>query len=128
MNWDATENLYIEGNNLEVLKLLQENYLNKVMMIYIDPPYNKGNDFIYRDDFSMSSSDYAEVRGQLDNSSNRFFKNTNSEGRIHSNWCSMIYSRLFTNPLQFTVDQYILLSKAMHNCIIFYIIQLCILP
>ena len=94
VNWDTTENLYIEGDNLEVLKLLQESYLGKVKMIYIDPPYNTGNDFIYRDDFGMSADDYAEESGQLDEDGNRLFKNTDSNGRFHSDWCSMIYSRL----------------------------------
>ena len=94
VNWDTTENLYIEGDNLEVLKLLQESYLGKVKMIYIDPPYNTGNDFIYRDDFAMSSEEYAEESGQLDEDGNRLFRNTDSNGRFHSDWCSMIYSRL----------------------------------
>ena len=94
VNWDTTENLYIEGDNLEVLKLLQESYLGKVKMIYIDPPYNTGNDFIYRDDFAMSSDEYAEESGQFDEDGNRLFKNTDSNGRFHSDWCSMIYSRL----------------------------------
>ena len=94
VNWDTTENLYIEGDNLEVLKLLQESYLGKVKMIYIDPPYNTGNDFIYRDDFAVSADEYAEESGQLDDDGNRLFKNTDSNGRFHSDWCSMIYSRL----------------------------------
>lgn len=94
VNWDTTENLYIEGDNLEVLKLLQESYLCKVKMIYIDPPYNTGNDFVYRDDFAMSGDEYAEEIGQFDNEGNRLFKNTDSNGRFHSDWCSMIYSRL----------------------------------
>lgn len=94
VNWDSTENLYIEGDNLEVLKLLQESYLGKVKMIYIDPPYNTGNDFIYRDDFAVSADDYAKESGQLDDDGNRLFKNTDSNGRFHSDWCSMIYSRL----------------------------------
>ena len=94
VNWDTTENLYIEGDNLEVLKLLQESYLGKVKMIYIDPPYNTGNDFIYNDDFKMSSEDYADESGEVDAEGNRMFKNTDSNGRFHSDWCSMIYSRL----------------------------------
>ncbi|MCI8986859.1 MAG: site-specific DNA-methyltransferase [Lachnospiraceae bacterium] len=92
--WDSTENLYIEGDNLEVLKLLQESYLGKVKMIYIDPPYNTGNDFIYRDDFAMSGEEYSEESGQVDENGDRLFKNTDSNGRFHSDWCSMIYSRL----------------------------------
>lgn len=94
VNWDATENLYIEGDNLEVLKLLQESYLGKVKMIYIDPPYNTGNDFIYKDDFTSSSEEYAEEVGLFDEAGNRMFKNTDTNGRFHSDWCSMIYSRL----------------------------------
>jgi adenine-specific DNA-methyltransferase len=94
VDWDNTENLYIEGDNLEVLKLMQESYLGKVRMIYIDPPYNTGNDFIYRDNFKMSDEEYREETGEFDNEGNRFFKNTDSNGRFHSDWCSMIYSRL----------------------------------
>ena len=94
INWDTTENLYIEGDNLEVLKLLQESYLNKVKMIYIDPPYNTGNDFIYNDEFQMTSEKYSDEIGEKDKNGNRMFKNTDSNGRFHSDWCSMIYSRL----------------------------------
>lgn len=94
VNWDTTENLYIEGDNLEVLKLLQESYLGKVKMIYIDPPYNTGNDFIYRDDFSKSVEDYNDQSGVYDEEGDRLFKNTDSNGRFHSDWCSMMYSRL----------------------------------
>ena len=93
-DWDTTENLYIEGDNLEVLKLLQESYLGKVKMIYIDPPYNTGNDFIYRDDFAQSVDEYDEDSGVYDENENRLFRNTDSNGRFHSDWCSMIYSRL----------------------------------
>jgi adenine-specific DNA-methyltransferase len=93
-DWDATENLYIEGDNLEILKLLQESYLGKVKMVYIDPPYNTGNDFIYRDDFSLSREDYAEESGEYDEDGDRLFKNTETNGRFHSDWCSMIYPRL----------------------------------
>lgn len=93
-NWDTTENLYIEGDNLEVLKLLQESYLGKVKMIYIDPPYNTGNDFIYRDDFKQTQQEYDEQVGLFDEDDNRLFKNTETNGRFHSDWCSMIYSRL----------------------------------
>ena len=94
VDWDTTENLFIEGDNLEVLKLLQESYLGRVKMIYIDPPYNTGNDFIYRDNFAMDSADYQEQMGLFDEEENRLFKNTDSNGRFHSDWCSMIYSRL----------------------------------
>ena len=94
VNWDTTENLYLEGDNLEVLKLLQESYLDRVKMIYIDPPYNTGNDFVYRDNFAQTSDEYAEDMGQYDNEGNHLFKNTDSNGRFHSDWCSMMYSRL----------------------------------
>ena len=95
VNWDSTENLYIEGDNLEVLKLLQESYLGKVKLIYIDPPYNTGNDFIYRDDFAMSSNEYVEQSGVVDDETReRLFKNTDTNGRFHSDWCSMMFSRL----------------------------------
>lgn len=93
-NWDTTENLYIEGDNLEVLKLLQEAYLGKVKMIYIDPPYNTGNDFIYADDFMRSQDEENEQMGMYDEEENRLFKNTDTNGRFHSDWCSMMYSRL----------------------------------
>ena len=93
-DWDTTENLYIEGDNLEVLKLLQERYLGKVKMIYIDPPYNTGNDFIYADDFMRSQEEENEQMGMYDEDENRLFKNTDTNGRFHSDWCSMIYSRL----------------------------------
>lgn len=93
VNWDTTENLYIEGDNLEVLKLLQESYLGAVKMIYIDPPYNTGNDFIYRDDFKQSVESYEEDLGVYDDGY-RMYRNTDSNGRFHSDWCSMIYSRL----------------------------------
>lgn len=94
VNWDTTENLYIEGDNLEVLKLLQESYLGAVKMIYIDPPYNTGNDFIYRDDFKVDAREYEEDLGVYDEDGNRMFRNTDSNGRFHSDWCSMMYSRL----------------------------------
>ena len=93
-DWDSTENLYIEGDNLEVLKLLQESYLGKVKMIYIDPPYNTGNDFIYADDFMRSQEEENAQMGMYDEDENRLFKNTDTNGRFHSDWCSMIYSRL----------------------------------
>ncbi|MBQ9813460.1 MAG: site-specific DNA-methyltransferase [Thermoguttaceae bacterium] len=93
-DWDTTQNLYIEGDNLDVLKLLQESYLGKVKMIYIDPPYNTGNDFIYRDDFSLDNNEYNDELGVYDDNNNRLFRNTDSNGRFHSDWCSMIYSRL----------------------------------
>ncbi len=110
VNWDTTENLYIEGDNLEVLKLLQESYLNKVKMIYIDPPYNTGNDFIYRDEFVMSKQEYTEGIGQLDEEGNQLFRNTETNGRFHSDWCSMIYSRLMLARNLLTDDGVIFIS------------------
>lgn len=94
VDFDNTENLYIEGDNLEVLKLLQETYLGKVKMIYIDPPYNTGNDFVYEDDFKQSSDEYVENSGQLDDEGNRIVANTESNGRFHTDWLNMIYPRL----------------------------------
>lgn len=94
IDWDTTKNLFIEGDNLTVLKLLQESYLGSIKMIYIDPPYNTGGDFIYADDFRMGSEEYDELIGIQDEANNRLFKNTDSNGRYHSDWCSMIYSRL----------------------------------
>lgn len=93
-NADTTENLYIEGDNLEVLKLLRQNYYGAIKMIYIDPPYNTGNDFIYNDDFSMREDEYAEESGEINDVGLRYTKNINSSGRFHSTWCSMIYTRL----------------------------------
>ena len=93
-DWDTTENLYIEGDNLEVLKVLQESYLGKVKMIYIDPPYNTGNDFIYADDFMRTQREEDSEMGIIDDENNRLVKNTDTNGKFHSDWCSMIYSRL----------------------------------
>ena len=104
-NWDTTENLYIEGDNLEVLKLLQESYLGKVKMIYIDPPYNTGNDFIYADDFKRSQEEENEQMGMFDEDGDRLFKNTDTNGRFHSDWCSMIYSMtLSATPIPRTLN------------------------
>lgn len=94
VDFDTTENLYIEGDNLEVLKLLQETYLGKIKMIYIDPPYNTGNDFIYADDFSQSTEEYLENSWQFDDEGNRLVKNLDSNGRFHTDWLNMIYTRL----------------------------------
>ena len=109
-NWDTTENLYIEGDNLEVLKLLQESYLGKVKMIYIDPPYNTGNDFIYADDFMRSQEEENEEMGMYDEDENRLFKNTDTNGRFHSDWCSMMYSRLMLARNLLTEDGVIFIS------------------
>ena len=94
VDFDNTENLYIEGDNLDVLKLLQETYLGKVKMIYIDPPYNTGNDFVYNDDFSESIDDFLDRSGQFDEDGNQLFQNTESNGRFHTDWLNMIYPRL----------------------------------
>lgn len=94
VDFDNTENLYIEGDNLDVLKLLQETYLGKVKMIYIDPPYNTGNDFVYNDDFAENTDDYLDRSGQFDEDGNRLFHNTESNGRFHTDWLNMIYPRL----------------------------------
>lgn len=94
VDFDTTENLYIEGDNLDVLKLLRETYLGKVKMIYIDPPYNTGNDFVYEDDFAQSAEEYTANSGQYDEQGNRLFQNTESNGRFHTDWLNMIYPRL----------------------------------
>ena len=109
-DWDTTENLYIEGDNLEVLKLLQESYLGKVKMIYIDPPYNTGNDFIYADDFKMESEEWKVESGEWSEEGDRLFKNTDTNGRFHSDWCSMIYSRLLLARNLLTDDGVIFIS------------------
>lgn len=110
VNWDNTENLYIEGDNLDVLKLLQESYLGAIKMIYIDPPYNTGNDFIYRDDFTQSEEEYLEDSGVYDLDGNRMFKNTDTNGRFHSDWCSMMYARLMLARNLLTKDGIIFIS------------------
>lgn len=109
-DWDTTENLYIEGDNLEVLKLLQESYLNKVKMIYIDPPYNTGNDFLYADNFMRTQDEENRQMGMFDEEENRLFKNTDSNGRFHSDWCSMMYSRLLLARNLLTEDGVIFIS------------------
>ena len=94
VDFDTTQNLYIEGDNLDVLKVIRETYLGKVKMIYIDPPYNTGNDFVYNDDFSQNADDYQENSGQVDDEGNRLVQNTESNGRFHTDWLNMIYPRL----------------------------------
>ncbi len=94
VNFDSTENVYIEGDNFEVLKILQESYLGKIKMIYIDPPYNTGKDFIYKDNFTAKKADYEEELGTTDEEDNKLFKNTDTNGRFHSDWLSMMYERL----------------------------------
>lgn len=110
VDWDNTQNLYIEGDNLKVLKLLQKSYLGKVKMIYIDPPYNTGNDFVYHDDFAMSADEYAEASGSVDELGNKYIKNMDSNGRFHSDWCSMIYSRLMVARTLLSEDGVIFIS------------------
>ena len=94
VDWDTTQNLYIEGDNLEVLKLLQNSYMGKVKMIYIDPPYNTGNDFVYHDDFHRTQKEEDEAAGIINEDGQRMVKNTESNGKFHSDWCSMVYARL----------------------------------
>lgn len=109
-NWDTTENLYIEGDNLAALKILQESYLGKVKMIYIDPPYNTGNDFIYKDNTTHTQYEEDTRMGLFDDDDNHLFKNTDSNGRFHSDWCSMIYSRLLLARNMLTPDGVIFIS------------------
>ena len=110
LDWDTTKNLYIEGDNLEVLKLLQRSYMGRVKMIYIDPPYNTGNDFVYRDDFRRTAQEEDRQAGNVDELGNRFRRNTDSNGRFHSDWCSMIYSRLLVARSLLTEDGVIFIS------------------
>ncbi len=110
VDWDTTQNLYIEGDNLEVLKLLQRAYLGKVKMIYIDPPYNTGNDFVYLDDFSMSQEKYDKLAGNVDAEGKRLRANVKTHARYHSDWCSMLYSRLLVARSLLTQDGVIFIS------------------
>lgn len=110
VDWDNTQNLYIEGDNLEVLKLLQKSYMGKVKMIYIDPPYNTGNDFVYDDDFARSQNEEELASGNVDELGNRYRKNTDTNGRFHSDWCSMMYSRLLVARSFLTEDGAIFIS------------------
>ena len=114
-DWDKTENLYIEGDNLRVLKLLQKGYMGKVKMIYIDPPYNTGNDFVYQDDFAVDNEQYLLDSGDQDDDGTRYRKNLNSNGRFHSDWCSMIYSRLLVARSLLTDDGVIFISIDDHE-------------
>lgn len=113
VDWENTQNLYIEGDNLEVLKLLQNSYMGKVKMIYIDPPYNTGNDFVYHDDFAQSADEYNEHN--INEEGNRFRKNLDSNGRFHSDWCSMIYSRLMLARTLLSNDGVIFISIDEHE-------------
>lgn len=110
VDWDTTENLYIEGDNLRVLKLLQRGYMGKVKMIYIDPPYNTGNDFVYHDDFAHSAEEEDLAAGNIDEEGYRYRRNLDSNGRFHSDWCSMMYSRLLVAHSLLTEDGVIFIS------------------
>ena len=110
VDWENTKNLYIEGDNLEVLKLLQRSYLGKVKMIYIDPPYNTGNDFVYDDDFARTAAEEDLEAGNVDELGYRYRKNTDSNGKFHSDWCSMIYPRLLVARSLLTEDGVIFIS------------------
>ncbi len=110
VNWDTTQNLYIEGDNLEVLKLLQNSYMGKVKMIYIDPPYNTGNDFVYHDNFHRTQQDEDEAAGVINENGQRMVRNTNTNGKFHSDWCSMIYARLLASRSLLTEDGVIFIS------------------
>lgn len=120
VDFDNTQNLYIEGDNLDVLKVLRETYLGKVKMIYIDPPYNTGNDFVYNDDFSQNADDYQDNSGQFDEEGNRLVQNTESNGRFHTDWLNMIYPRLKVAKDLLSDDGAIFISiddNELHNLI-----------
>lgn len=123
VDFDNTENLYIEGDNLDVLKLLQETYLGKVKMIYIDPPYNTGNDFVYNDDFAENTEDYLDRSGQFDEEGNRLVLNTESNGRFHTDWLNMIYPRLRLAKDLLTDDGVIFIS--FDDCELDNMIKIC---
>ena len=110
VDFDTTENLYIEGDNLEVLKLLQETYLGKIKMIYIDPPYNTGNDFVYKDDFAQSTDEYLANSGQFDEEGNRLVQNTESNGRFHTDWLNMLFPRLRLAKDLLSIDGVVFIS------------------
>jgi len=115
VNFDTTENLIIEGDNLEVLKLLQKSYLGKVKMIYIDPPYNTGNDFIYPDNYSETLETYLNYTGQVDNAGRKYAANTETDGRFHSKWLNMMYPRLFLARNLLRDDGVIFISISDHE-------------
>lgn len=114
-NWDETQNLYIEGDNLEVLKILQKSYANKVKLIYLDPPYNTGSDFVYQDSFSDSIKNYLEVTGQVDEDGTKFSTNAETSGRYHTNWLNMMYSRLKLGRSLLTDDGVMFISIDEHE-------------
>lgn len=115
VDFDTTENLYIEGDNLEVLKLLQETYLGKIKMIYIDPPYNTGNDFVYEDDFAQTTDEYLDNSGQYDEEGNRLVRNLDTNGRFHTDWLNMMYPRLKLAKDLLTDDGVIFISIDYHE-------------
>src|SRR5207253_2053142 len=115
INFDTSENLIIEGDNLEVLKLLQKSYLGKVKMIYIDPPYNTGNDFIYPDNFGENLQTYLEYTGQVDSQGRKFGTNTETDGRFHSKWLNMMYPRLYLARNLLRDDGLIFVSVSDHE-------------
>ena len=118
VNFDTSENLIIEGDNLEVLKLLQKSYLGKVKMIYIDPPYNTGNDFIYPDNYTESLQTYLEYTGQVDAEGKKFSTNTEADGRFHSKWLNMMYPRLYLARNLLREDGVIFVTSTTTRCII----------
>lgn len=116
VDFDNTQNLYIEGDNLDVLKCLKETYLGKVKMIYIDPPYNTGNDFVYEDDFAESTSEYLANSGQYDEQGNRLVTNSESNGRFHTDWLNMIYPRIKVARELLSEDGAIFISIDQNEC------------
>src|SRR5699024_5562173 len=114
-NWDTTENLYIEGDNLEVLKLLQKSYAGKIKVIYIDPPYNTGNDFVYKDNFKDNIRNYFEQTGQVDSEGERLSTNPESSGRFHTDWLNMMYPRLVLSKKLLTDGGVIFISIDDHE-------------
>ncbi len=128
VDFDTTENLFIEGDNLEVLKLLQKSYFGNIKMIYIDPPYNTGNDFIYPDDYSESLDTYLRYTGQIDNEGRKYSTNTEADGRFHSKWMNMMYPRLFLARNLLREDGVIFISIDDHevdNLKIFFTKECC---
>ena len=113
VDFDTTKNLFIEGDNLDALKLLQETYLGKIKMIYIDPPYNRGDDLIYQDDFAKNADEYFLRSNQKDEKGNRLVANTESNGRFHSAWLSMVYSHIDQDILVYVANTFIVLGNSL---------------
>lgn len=118
VNWDETENLYIEGDNLEALKLTRETYAGKVKLIYIDPPYNTGHDFIYDDDFAQTRAEFNAINGEFDEEGGRLVANLEGKGQFHSDWCSMMYPRLLLARDLLSGDEAIFISIDDHDRLI----------